>query len=261
MTKSEKLGLDLHIRTTRVDDPKNMMSYSYISGAAMRIDSDVLEVKDDGSMTINGERVLAPDLGDDDNLAIYTLAGYPIKKSRKGTSKKIVVYRVILEQNDHRYIEIRVNTKNGLIFVDVAGNLSTDSVGLLGTPGNHALLARDGKTDLTGFWNAYGEEWQVVKGEPKLFEDQDRLPQHPLGCMYEARQQKSPVRSRLRGLSEQRRHLMEENLKYEEENSPVTFHAAERACVRATTGKKRQFCIDDVMATNDLDLAEDSFYN
>ena len=40
----------------------------------------------------------------------------------------------------------------------------------------------------------------------------------------------------------------------------TAVEAAEKACVRAT-GEKKQFCIDDVMATGDLELAEDSFYN
>ncbi len=34
-----------------------------------------------------------------------------------------------------------------------------------------------------------------------------------------------------------------------------------RARLVARNGEKKQFCIDDVMATGDLELAEDSFYN
>ena len=51
------LGLDLHIGTTRVD--LDRVSYSYISAAALRVDSDVLEVKDDGSVSIDCSLVLA----------------------------------------------------------------------------------------------------------------------------------------------------------------------------------------------------------
>ena len=40
----------------------------------------------------------------------------------------------------------------------------------------------------------------------------------------------------------------------------MAVEAAEKACVRAT-GEKKQFYIDVVMATGDLELAEDSFYN
>ena len=47
---ADGLGIDVHIRTTRVDNPR--MSYSYISGTAVKIGTDIhiLEVQDDGSM-------------------------------------------------------------------------------------------------------------------------------------------------------------------------------------------------------------------
>ncbi len=39
----------------------------------------------------------------------------------------------------------------------------------------------------------------------------------------------------------------------------VDLDAAERACVHAASSKK-SFCIDGVMATKDVELAEDPFY-
>ena len=52
------LGLEVHIRTTRVDRSVNM-AYSYISGAAVRIGSDVLEVLESGMLLINGDAATA----------------------------------------------------------------------------------------------------------------------------------------------------------------------------------------------------------
>jgi hypothetical protein len=66
------LGLDIHIRATRIDNAR--ISYSYISAAAVRIGTDVLEVRDDGSILINGLPLAAED---------GTFAGFPVIKAIK----------------------------------------------------------------------------------------------------------------------------------------------------------------------------------
>jgi hypothetical protein len=242
MMKSQEfasgLGLDMHIRTTRVDTGR--MSYSYISGTALKIGTDFLEVKDDGSATLNGEALLVGE-------HIGHFAGYPIKKSMKGSKKNIFVYELSLTRGNS--IEIRVNTRSGMLFVDAEGNFSDDTVGLLGSPTNAILVGRDGKTDLTGEWNAFGEEWQVQSDEPKLFQDKNRGPQHPFGCIYEAQQTKRNVR---------RRRLTD----YDNAGGSeiMNLELATKACADAAAHKK-QFCVDDVMVTGDLELTEDPFYH
>jgi hypothetical protein len=53
-----------------------------------------------------------------------------------------------------------------MLFVDVFGVLP-DCIGLMGYAGKpYGLFARDGKTDLTGEWNSFGEEWQVQDDDP-----------------------------------------------------------------------------------------------
>lgn len=247
---ADGLGIDVHIRTTRVDNPH--MSYSYISGTAVKIGTDILEVQDDGSIIVNGEdEFLLKDA--EAETAGTTFAGYPITKTMKGTKRNIFVYDLALDvDGGDKSIEIRVNLKTGMIFVDVSGSFPEDTVGLLGSPHHDALLARDGKTDLTGDWNTFGEEWQVQSDEPKLFQDKNRVPQHPAGCIYESQQVKSNLRHR--------RRLMVDSAGTGSDEEATAVEAAEKACVRAT-GEKKQFCIDDVMATGDLELAEDSFYN
>jgi hypothetical protein len=247
---ADGLGIDVHIRTTRVDNPR--MSYSYISGTAVKIGTDILEVQDDGSIIVNGEdEFLLEDA--EAETAGTTFAGYPITKTMKGTKRNIFVYDLALDvDGGDKSIEIRVNLKTGMIFVDVSGSFPEDTVGLLGSPHHDALLARDGKTDLTGDWNTFGEEWQVQSDEPKLFQDKNRVPQHPAGCIYESQQVKSNLRHR--------RRLMVDSAGTGSDEEATAVEAAEKACVRAT-GEKKQFCIDDVMATGDLELAEDSFYN
>ena len=51
-------GLDIHIRTTRVDNAR--VGYSYISGAAVKLGFDVLEVMEDGELILNGNAVFSP---------------------------------------------------------------------------------------------------------------------------------------------------------------------------------------------------------
>jgi hypothetical protein len=118
------------------------------------------------------------------------------------------------------------------------------------------LLARhDGTTDLTGYslrlltgyWNThtYGEEWQVNDVDPKLFQDMKRYPQYPESCLYTAEKKNSYIRGR-------GRRLMETNM--------VSIEAATDACAHLEKDHMKAFCVDDVMATGDLDLVEDPFY-
>ena len=133
-----------------------------------------------------------------------------------------------------------------MLFVDMIGNFN-DSVGLMGRAGTTKgfLLARDGMTNLAGEWNTFGEEWQVQsKNEPKLFAE-NRAPQHPAGCLYQSQQQTNAYL---------RRRLMDDSM-----NAAMTIELATQACENLI-GRKKDFCISDVMATGDLELAEDPFY-
>ncbi len=233
---ASRLGIDIHIRTTRID--KRTLGYSYISGTAVKIGPDVLEIQQDGSSLMNGEDFLIEDK------AVGKFAGpFDITKRYMGKLKVVLVYD--LDLNNGRSIQIRFNRKNRMMFVDVHGRFPDDTVGLLGTPNNDKMIARDGKTDLRGAWNTMGEDWQVRMGEPKLFEVRDHYPQHPVGCLYH--QSRNIKNSHLR------RRLMDGG-------ALVSLKDAERACAPLSGPTKKQFCIDDVLATNDLELAADRFY-
>jgi hypothetical protein len=232
------LGLDFHIRTTRVD--LNRVSYSYISAVAVRIGSDVLEVKDDGSMLIDGSLLALAH----NSRSSYEFAGFTITKTFKGTKKNICVYDLFLGE-DEKSIQIRVNLRTGMIFVNVRGYFK-DGVGLMGRAGTTSgfLVARDGHTNLVGEWNSYGEEWQVRSNEPKLFAE-NRPPQHPTGCVY---------KSQKRTNAYLRRRLLDGTT-----NTAMTTEMATKACENFS-GRKKDFCISDIMATGDVELAEDPFY-
>ena len=122
------------------------------------------------------------------------------------------------------------------MYVNVEGRFA-DSYGLLGNEASgKALVGRDG-ADLTNDWVKYGESWQVQQTEQRLFQ-KPRHPQHPAKCIYEE-QKKTNLRRRLMDRPEF-----------------VTADAAASACAKFN-GVKREFCIKDVMATGDMEVAED----
>ena len=222
------LGIRVHARTTRVDNPH--VAYSYISSAAVKVGDDVLEVSQSGELFINGNEVY-----DESS----SLAGYALIRFSKGAKKRIVVFS--LDLLGGKLIKIHANIKAGMVFVDIEGYFG-DSEGLLGAPQQKGsgLFSRDGMDDLSGHWNTYAEEWQVRNTEPKLFKDKNRIPQHPAGCVY-----KSKKKTNLR-----RRRLMDDRISVED---------ATRACADASDQMK-EFCVFDVGASGDLDLALDTFY-
>ncbi len=234
----------VHIRTTRVDRPHDGVSYSYISSAAVKFGNNIIEVSDDGNLVING----APSQQDIDSHhaddSVITLDGHTLTRSTKGTKGRITVFE--LDLDDNKIIRIRCNTKLGMIYVDIEGHFP-NTVGLLGAPAGEdgRLLSRDKSLDMTNHWNSFGEDWQVRDTDPMLFTDKTRFPQYPMGCVYEAS-------------SDSNRNLRR-RLRAESEVEGVTLDVAREACAKRF-GDLNQFCIDDVMATGDVELAEDPFY-
>ncbi len=218
----------------------------------MQIGGDTLEVSGhNGELIVNGKVFEAGDG------TAPSLGKYAIKTSSKGSQHRIIIHDVILEEDSKKVVTIRSNTKSGLVFVDVKGRFD-DSEGLLGAP-NHpgktgGFLSRDGSTDMAGQWNSYGEEWQVQAGEAVLFQEA-RAPQHPAGCLY---YDSSVVPTSVANKkSRLRRRLLDEG--GSSAAAAVSLEVASEAC-NGSIGEKKQFCIDDVMAIGDLELAEDSFY-
>ena len=243
-------GLSVHIRTTRVDTPRGI-SFSYISGAAVQIGRNLFEVFNNGSILMDGNNATRPfDFNDSEHLSSTSTSfadHYTLTISMKGSKGRIVLFNLDLH-NDKR-IKIRSNTKSGMIFVDIDGYFE-DSEGLLGSPpdpgsNDGKLLSRDRTMDMTGNWNAYGEEWQVRNTDSILFQER-RYPQYPAGCVYEdqsAGKEKTKVRRRLLGNNAH----------------GVAREMALEACAHAV-GKMKAFCIDDVLTTGDVELAMDPFY-
>lgn len=106
----------------------------------------------------------------------------------------------------------------------------------MGDHSDGSMVSRSGKL-FEGSFEAYGFEWQVnpSMGDKKLFME-DRSPQLP----YE--RCRMPTASR-----PQRRHLRANN---------GLFEKAKTACQAAASPQDVDLCIDDIMATGELGLAD-----
>ena len=253
------LGLEIHIRTTRVD--RSISAYSYISGAAVRIGSDVVEVLESGMLLINGDdadmQLIKEEEGRGYPAMTHTsllISGFKIKSSAKGTHRRIFIHD--LDLGNRNSIQIRANNLTGMLSVDLVGEEFGNSVGLLSGkiaahPAANAynqdtLLGRgeDGllMTDSVGYWNSCAESWQIKGTDHKLFHDTNRFPQYPAGCVYN----KKKLRRRL--------------LDGSGDDSIVSLEVAMNLCA-GKVAKKREYCIFDIMATGDLELVDDPSYN
>ena len=81
-----------------------------------------------------------------------------------------------------------------------------------------------------------------------LFQDA-REPQYPVTCLYD----ESPEKKNLR-----HRRLLDNGASIKK---AMDLEAAMAGCASTIVEKLRQFCIEDVMASGDLELASDPFYN
>jgi len=178
---ANRLGLKVHIRTTRVK------YFSFIEKVALQVGSDVLEFDNDvENFLINGQKVEA------NRKHHKTMLGdFFIRRDKKAIS-------VNLHHNDtsthkHGNAKIDLHTrKNGFpaVIVD-AGRDNTifeGSLGLLGHWPSGRKLGRDGKTEFVGIdgplddASTFAVEWQVRDDEPMLFSEV-RAPQYPATCL------------------------------------------------------------------------------
>lgn len=163
------LGIDIHIRSTRT------RLWSYISSAAVRIGEDILEVvggKNVNKFWINGvEHEVFPESN------AVTLSGYQM--SYKKVSDTVRNFLIDLGEGE----EIIFKTWNTFVSISIKNAKTVNfgkSVGLMGSFETGAKVARDNKTILSDM-NTFGQEWQVLESERKLFRVEEG-PQQPTKC-------------------------------------------------------------------------------
>lgn len=212
------LGLDVHIRT-QVET-----WWSYIEVAAIRVGDHTIEVmggKDTFQYWIDGDRNTVLEDGEKLAFGEYIL------------TKKVIAdhqVRFRLDLGDGDAISIESYKK----FVRVSFKLKTEhkfdgGLGMLGSHPDGKKIARDGET-LIEDSDEFGQEWQVLASEPKLFHGDGVHP--PMKCVMPS----DVTRSQGRRLGE----------------SMLSREDAELACTRVWEAD-RDACVFDVLATNDVD--------
>jgi hypothetical protein len=197
---------------------KHRGQYSYITTAAVRIGDDILEIiGQDKRYYLNSEA----------NVAFPAkIAGYDITYSLRSDTQQTFLIHLPKEQR------VVIKTWYELVSVSIEnGNEADfgDAVGLMGDYVTGHKRARDGH--VMDDVNAFGQEWQVRSDEPKLFQTL-KMPQYPQECMM------PPVM-----LDKRRRRLSE----------GVTEDVAKAACAHVSVDDF-DFCVYDVMATNDVGM-------
>merc|ERR1712232_211555 len=216
------LGMDIHIRT------KKTRHWSYISNLVLRIGDDTFEVMAKRKHNYYWINFVAGEELTKEMTLPTTISSFPIHYKRVNSQK--LEYIIDLGSGE----KIKIQTWNDFVRVDIVNPTVENfgsSVGLMGTFDKSLKVARDNKTVMTDL-NEFGQEWQVLPTEPKLFHEIDG-PQAPQRCEI-------PLKTELR------RRLAE---------SKVTREDAEFACADVENKEEFELCVFDVIATSDENVA------
>jgi len=216
-------GMEIHVRT------KLVRHWSYIKNAAIKIGDDILEIE--GS-------------ADADDAEAHYWFNYEYQGELEGGVAGFPVTQALPSVYKRRYIidlssklpgaSIIVELYKEFVRVRFNGNEQAfgKTVGLLGDYKSGKTLARDGITVLDDF-TEFGDEWQVLPSEPRLFHEVSH-PQFPELCI----KPEDPRGERKRRLSE----------------SSISVEEAEAACASLKDPLSIKDCVYDILATQDLDM-------
>jgi len=219
---NDDLGMDIYIRS------KKTRQWSYISTAAIRIGVETFEVsgrKAGDTHWING---IKEDGNGDDILweEGTKIAGYPITYQRVHATQR--EYVIDLGENDNKIV---FKTWKDFVRVDVVNPRDEDFTGSLGLMGSYPDGKSAGRFNPSSSMkdkNVFGQEWQVLPSDPKLFHSIEG-PQYPARCELPS---KSALRRRL-------------------SKSEISREDAETLCSNISNKEERDLCAFDVMATSD----------
>lgn len=213
---ADGLGLDIHIRT------RHRRDFSYISNAVVRIGDELLEI--DGpnkSHYFNSVK----------NAALpATLSGYTVTHKHESNTQ------------DRYFIDLKhgqrliIKTWKDFVTVKIEhgeADSFADSVGLMGSFYTGDKVGRDGHTVFMDDTDEFGQEWMLLPTEPAFFQtavkQSDNCPLPP------------PLMAQL----QRHRRLGELS---------ITEAQAAEACADVSSSD-REFCVYDVLSTQDLDAA------
>jgi len=217
------IGLDVQIRT------KMVRFWSYIHTAAIRIGDDILEIQ--GSPD-NDNREAHYWFNFEYQADTNTIGGFPLTIRSNGGYKRI--FEIDLNSKFPGQ-KIVLSAFKEFVSVDFKGGTAEsfgNTVGMLGDYKTGKTLARDGATEINDF-NEFGDEWQVLPSDPKLFRELTH-PQFPELCI----KPEDPRGDRKRRLAE----------------STISIEQAESACAPLKDPLSIKDCVYDILATQDLDM-------
>lgn len=226
--KDDGMNVDIHIRTTIRDD-----IYSFIESSAMKIGHDVIEFHEGGTVQLNNH------LLQEDEFPVNLVNGEQITKEAynpsNGHGRKFTFYVGI---NQETRVKVKSTKHFMTVAIDGSGKGLERSVGMLGEYGTGNMLARDGTTIMQDFVD-FGMEWQVRPQEDMQLFHEARNPQFPYAqCRMPSETVQASRRRKLRAT-----------------NNGRFYIAAENACTKHQPDHY-ELCLDDVLLTGDLDLAE-----
>jgi len=224
------LGMEIHIRSSKT------RQWSYISRAVVLIGSEMFELsttRDRSNFSteywVNGVSGKNDNPSQEDTMVLpNTVSGYQIHYRSVNSQQSEYTIRIDGEDSDET---LSLHTWKHMIRVDVNNGSAKNfgsSLGLMGAFSNSQKLGRDGVSVMEDL-NAFGQEWQVLPGEPKLFQVVEG-PQAPSKCEI-------PSKTQLR------RRLAE---------SEVSVEAAQKACASVANKDDFDLCVFDVIATGDV---------
>jgi hypothetical protein len=220
---ADRLGLDIQIRT------KVVRYWSYIKSVAIKIGNDVLEIEGSAGMDDAEPHYW---INFENQGELDTFAGFPVTQKLPSVYKRQYIIDL---SSKYPGTSIVIQLYKEFVRVKFDGDKSVfaNTVGLLGDYKTGALLARDGSTVIDDFTD-FGDEWQVLPSEPKLFHAVSH-PQFPELCI-------KPEDPR----GERKRRLAESNISIEQ---------AEAACAAALKDALTiKDCVYDILATQDMDM-------
>jgi len=224
------LGMEIHIRSSKT------RQWSYISRAVVLIGSEMFElsttrdrIRFSTEYWVNGVSGKNDNPSQEDTMVLpNTVSGFQIHYRSVNSQQSEYTIRIDGEDSDET---LSLHTWKHMIRVDVNNGSAKNfgsSLGLMGAFSNSQKLGRDGASVMEDL-NAFGQEWQVLPGEPKLFQVVEG-PQAPSKCEI-------PSKTQLR------RRLAE---------SEVSVEAAQKACASVANKDDFDLCVFDVIATGDV---------
>ena len=225
------LGMRVHIRT------KIETWWSYVESSVIQIGNETVEItggKKDQWLFING---VPNEPLENKKWYMGKVSGLHVRYRQEGGNGEARIY---FGNSKSRQVELRTFGEFVKVNIDAEGcDQYVGSLGLLGRFPDGLRVGRDGETFIKDV-NAFGQEWQVKADEPLLFRSYEADWIVPAGkkCAL-------PV------VTAEKQRLHHRRLA-----QGIPVDQAEKACAHLGAPNERAACVFDVVATQDLSMAQ-----